>query len=47
MQLNIKGIIRPKINERVLIPAIVLIGIFDLKIPEIIKQPEFIPGMMC
>jgi hypothetical protein len=48
MQLNIKGKIRPKINERVLIPAFVfLIGIFDLKITEIIKQPEFIPGMMC
>jgi hypothetical protein len=48
MQLNIKGKIRPKINERVLIPAFVfLIDIFDLKITEIIKQPEFIPGMMC
>jgi hypothetical protein len=36
MQLNIKGIISPKINERVLIPAIVFwIGIFDLKITEI------------
>jgi hypothetical protein len=37
MQLNINGKIRPKINERGLIPAIVfLIGIFDLKITEII-----------
>jgi len=37
MQLNINGKIRPEINERGLIPAIVfLIGIFDLKITEII-----------
>src|ERR1035437_5180567 len=38
IQLNIKGMIRPKINIRILIPVIVLIGIFDLKITEIIWQ---------
>jgi hypothetical protein len=40
--LNINGKIRPKINERGLIPAIVfLIGIFDLKITEIIRISRF------